>query len=560
MTDSINSISYGTQPYSAEYSKKQDEQIESLPDQNQSKKKDTIRISAEALNMYNKSTEEEAVPANSWEKLFDLKSGSTTLANGNKQIVKIEGSKLEIYEYHDDKLVKSVHGELSADSAVLETEIYDKAGKLNQSIKTNLQMLKNDGSKSAARVEREITWYQNGQVSRRMNDRMSLESAYKDKAEGQIDNKLSNMFANFTDAQSTDINDLIARSTTDKHSTKYIASVQEFLNGHISKNINIDNSADFINQTNRPSRIEGDSKSGKTNEIKNSNNLKITIQNYDSKGEILRESYFDSKHVDDPRPKGGKLKQTMSVSWYNQGKLVKKSSGSMTMKEAESKKLPPSATLLETLNMDEKDYATGRAKTATELLGKPLMESSSNAGFYSDIIEEKINKGSFDSVENIAKYGEDVRPYEVSWENEIYKDGKLAARQVDTESAKENNIRKKYISNRESSLVEDYSAPTLHKTSHLDESYDKNEVLKKQASIESRESIKEVKNGDDILYTQIEATQDLGNGKQYINQRREGKLEEFDSQANTASKGMSKEIGLTLDDSRTLLNSLDYSK
>ncbi|MBI9111931.1 hypothetical protein [Maridesulfovibrio ferrireducens] len=556
MTDSINYITANIQPFSVYSPDKDNNQITLETALKKNQGIDKVTISSEAIEKYNTSSKTESTPADSWKMLSGLDSGTTLLKNGNKQVVTIDGTKLEILEYDGDKLIRSVKGDITAEGAVLETEIYDDNGKLTQTINTSLKTMDGGKKGTSAKISRDIKWFENGEMTRQMSDHMRLHSEYIDPAEkGSTEKPLSRMITDLTKAQSSDLNKITERATKDTHTTKYFASIQEFANGNISRSVVINNNADFVNITNRSSKRVNGREKWTTGELSHSNGLSVTMQNYDSNGDLLRESSFNASNVNDKDTTDGKIEQKMSVSWYNKGDLVKKSSGSLSMEETPHKGLPSSATLLKTLGLEEKEYATPKTKTAIELLAVPLMESSSKAEFYNNSIADQINSGSFNSSENISKYGEDDRPYSISWENEIYKNGELAARQEDKESAIENFGQKDIAFRTGGALSEDYSGPIMHRTSHVDESYE-NGSLKKQASIESYEYIQEVKKGSDKLLTRTNATQGTGYDKQHVSELYEGGVTEHDVQANAASKAMSGEVGLTLEDSRSILRSL----
>ncbi len=553
MIDPVNSslYPYDIQSYSESSSKKQDEQIDSLTDISQSPPKDTVRISAEALNMYNKSTEEEAVLANSWEMVSGLKSGTTILENGHKQSVKINGSSMELLEYDGDTLVRSVKGELTATGAVLEATIFNSSGEKVQTINTIFDKIEDKGWTSA-RINRDIQWFKDGDVSRTMTDSMQLRSQYTG---GENVSSFPNLMDS-TKAQSIDLSKLGDNITKDSHETKYYASIQKYSNNQISKNIIIKRNDDFLNMSNRGFNNTDELDAGATQEIAHSKSLSIEMQSYDSNGDLVLSANFLDSNSDGPGAEDGIEKQQMSLSMYKEGELVKESHSSMTIKESKKKKLTKTGDLLQVLDLTKEEYVTRKPSTAAELLATPLMETSSKANFYTAATQKDINGHALDSAKDISKSGEDNRVHDISWGSTTYKDGDMVTKQEHKESAVKNPQLAGLSFRTGGALTENDNHHLIHRNSHTLETYDKG-ILKNQISVESREKIDKDENGPDGISTLTTTTEGIGFNTKRTRNIAEGELAENDPLAHSASSKMGQDTSLILEDSRKLFSSLD---
>ncbi|WP_291326290.1 hypothetical protein [Desulfovibrio sp. UCD-KL4C] len=557
MIDPVNSslYPYEIQPYSESSPETQDEQVNLLPDESLSTPKDTdtIRISAKALNMYNKSTEEESVSANSWEMVSGLKSGTTILENGHKQSVKINGSSMELLEYDGDTLVRSVTGELTATGAVLETTIFDSAGEKVQTINTVFDKIEDTNAGwTSARVDRDIQWFKDGDVSRTMTDSMQLRSKYTG---GENDSSFPSLMDS-TQAQSIDLSKLGENITNDSHETKYYASIQEYSNNQISKKIIIKKNDDFLNKSNRGFSKTDELDAGATQEIAHSKSLSIEMQNYDSNGDLILSANFLDSRSDGPGSEDGIEKQQMSLSMYKKGELVKESHSSTTLKESKDKKLAKTGDLLQTLDLTKEEYVTRKPSTAAELLAIPLMETSSKANFYTAATQKDISGHALDSAKDISKSGEDNRVHDISWGSETYKDGDLVTKQEHKESAVKNPQFAGLSFRTGGALTENDNHQLIHRSSHALETYDKG-MLKDQISVESREKIDKVENGPDKVYTLTTITEGIGFNTKRTKNIADGELADNDPLAHAASSEMGQDTSLILEDNRKLFSSLD---
>jgi hypothetical protein len=529
---------------------------------------DTVSISQAARDKAEQS-DDTVLGAAAWKERFGLESGTTILKNGNKQVVTIEGSKIEILEYAGDKLVKSIKGQLDADSVNLDTEIYDKTGKVSQSINLELRGLQSDGAVSSEAVMiRNMKWFDSGELTRQMRDRMELTSAYAGVRPfveaGQPDQgkasalSMEGLMKIEAPSLPETLEELSGWVTQDTHGTRYAASIQEYASGRLSREMSINQENESTNLTNRSDGKAEGLDGHTTRELSHANDLSFHITDYDTGGKLLRDVSFTEGHKDGSAPEGGAVDQSIAVSWYNQGELVKRGKGTLSQKETPSDGLHDRQSILETLGMTEAEYAGTTPESAPGLLSASLLESATEPGIFVEALSRKIASGAFNTAEEIARYGPRSNPYSIAWENETYKDGELAARSRDEESAKENPRPRDLSFRTGGGLTEDDTPATLRSTEHVEESYADGKLVR-QGVVASHETLPTDEDGPDKVATYMRGSIGLGSNKQTVARKVMGELTEADGEANAASTAMSRELGLSLADVRGMLRSLNRS-
>lgn len=499
--------------------------------------RDTATISAEAVDRYLKAEDAKEPGAVTWEKRFGLQAGTTVLSNSNKQVVTIKGSHLEILEYKGDRLVQKTIGEMDADGAVLDTELYSAGGQVEQAIHSEISGLNDVSStQTQASMSRTIQWFENGELTRQMQDEMRLSSQYL------------NVGQSFR-AKPKDLESLVNELTWDRHKTGYSASIQEYSNGRLVRDIALSQKNTHFNQTDRRDRSFDGQEHNTTWEKSRSTFLEVSVRSFDVDGNLVREVNFDDRSDNDT------LKQSLSVSWYNKGELVKKSQGSLTMEGGENTNLDHRPSLLDTLQVDEKPYSSATPNPASQLMimGGAL-DAASDAGHYTNTLEHDAAAGYYDPAGRIAGFGVDDTPYSLSWTNEVYKEGELAARLEDEESARTNPLPDKQKFRTGMGLTEDDTPALLHRTSHKDQSFEDGQVVS-QAVVEYGEFMDEDQHGPDKVKTYITAEQGLGPDRQGMHDTLEADLAELDRERHKASEAFSLEVDLTLDDLGELFGS-----
>lgn len=532
--------------------------------------KDTVAISAKALlkqaaESARARQKAECDPV-SWESYFGFRPGEHTLQNGNKQVVSIEDGSLEVLEYDTSgKLVKQVKGALGDTAAVLDTEIYDQNGRVAQAIHTEVTGLGDtEDATTRARMSRTIQWFDQGELTRRMHDSMDLSSTYKKLRESDAQGMRSMAAQNASGAislqsiieagmmeQPDSLDEMIGDVTVDMNKTHYFASIQDFRNGRMAQDMTIRQRGGSVNLTNRSDEKFGGQEPGVTRELSHDASLRVSVVSYDSEGNRLREATFEDNQTDGPKAEDGSLHQAMSVSWYDGGELVKRSNGSLSMSEVEGGSLEDRPDILETLGIaDQEDYATRRPKSAPELLAAVTEEAATEADHFGQALRHgtsSIVGGAYTTAADIARSGSGNNPYSVSWTDEIFRDGELAARRHDEESAIKSPVPPGLDFRTGGGLTEDDTPAVLRRTGHEDQGFE-NGRLRREAAISSKEFIKEHEDGPDEVRTFTEASQGNGHSSEHVNRTLLSALGGVDPEAHAAAEGFAGELQPTLDD------------
>ena len=530
---------------------------------------DKVTISSEALLKQSEeasNAQQSRTSPITWESYFGFAPGVHTLTNGNKQVVTIEDNSLEVLEYDTSgKLVKQVKGALSDDTAVLDTEIYDENGRVGQTIHTEVTGLKDtENATSHARMARTIQWFDQGELTRRMHDAMDLTSSYKklkesdsrgmramaaQNASGSISVR-SIMEAGMME-QPESLDEMIGSVTVDTNKTHYFASIQDFRNGRMTQDMTIRQRNSSENLTNRSDRKFGGQEPETTRELSHEASLRVTVNSYDAEGNLVREATFEDDQTDGPKVADGGLRQTMRVSWYDKGELVKRSHGELSMKEVEGGSLEKRPNILETLGIeDQEDYASKRPRSAPGLLAVVTEEAATEADHFGQALRHDTSSivgGAYTTAADIARSGAGNNPYSVSWTNEIFRDGELAARQRDEESAIQSPVPTGLDFRTAGGLTEDENPAVLRRTEHEDQGFE-NGRLKREAAVSSKEFIKEHEDGPDEVRTFTEASQGNGHSSEHLNRTLLSALEGIDAEAHAAAEGFAGELQPTLDD------------
>lgn len=508
---------------------------------------DTVTISAEAYRKriesqtLSEEQSEAASTTNPWTSLFGLESGTTTLDNGNTRVVTIDGAKMEIREYAAGALVRKEAGRIVADRVAKDIEEYDAAGALAQ--KTHVELTGIDDTSSTetmATMRRDVTWYEGGQVVRELHDAMRVEAAYK---------KLSDL-ENLSGMEAKSLEDMVSCLTLDTTRIDYAASIIEYSGGKVSQTANVRQGLDSTNVTNRSDRRVSGMDGHTSRVLSQANSLSIDLVNYDADGEVLREASFT-----DEVEKGGTLRQSMSVSWYDQGELVRASQGSLTMEASEGGALPKRATLFEVLEISEEGYSADKPLAAGELLTAGFQETAGEGGAFVDDAADDMAVGGYDVAGNLAASRPMDNPYEVSFASQTYRDGELVAASRDTEEVRKNLLLKSGGFQTGKGLTEDEFPAMLRSSSHEEISYEDG-VVSAQGQVFLREFVQKDDRGVYGLYTHYKGEAGVGGNAESLSGTRTGSLEDLDSDAAAATSGMGGEVEFVLDDSRELFRSL----
>ena len=535
---------------------------------------DTTSLSSQARIKYQdylaaqaEQTERDAdTTRDSWRTLFGLESGTKSLDNGHRQVVTIDGDHLEIMEYDGDRLVMTIQGELSADGAVLDTDIIGLDGDVIQTLHTEMDFMDNEDGASLAHVSRSIQWFEDGELTRSMRDSMDLRSSY-DGWSGGTDSMaaiLRNGTVSVDGLMETgmlesaeDLESVAGQFTADHHESRYIVTIQDYDNGRLVQDMTISQKGAWDNLTNRTNEKVADMEPHTTRELHRDTALSVEVSTYDMDGELLRKVSFADGVTDGQSDQDGSMAQSIEVSWYNRGELIKRSRGSLSMDEAEGVRggVAHRQSLLETLRLSEEEYAGRKAASAQALLGMNITQAASEADHFGTPLKRYAAQGRFDSAERVADYGAGNHPYSISWTDETFREGEMVLRRVDKESARLNHQDKGLSFRTGGALTENDTPATLRSSYHSEESYENGRVSNRGV-VTSREFLKNDAHGPDRIGTSTRAEQGMGFDKREEHRTVMSRLGNVDVQSHAAAEAMAREVDLSMDDVTASLRGL----
>ncbi len=525
---------------------------------------DTVSISPEAWQR----TEAAQKPGLSWEKDMGLQAGASTLDNGNRQVVTIDGGDLSIKEYRGETLVKEVQGAITGSKVRLNTTMYGEDGGVSQRLHTELIAAEGPAGFTAAKMTRGITWYDGAEAVRTMHDKAYLTHALQPghRSEPETGSQMHQALAaainpvaapmsdaaSATDASARDgqapppatgadlaagVRDL----SKDLKASHYEAHIKEYDQGQLRRSVQL---AQHSDEEAARNLVDGTPMSMPERTV---GKLTLHTVDYDEHGDKVREVQFEDMVEESNLYSPREHTQHITASWFANGERIKKSHGSMTVEETESALAPDRPNMLAMLQRPESEYGHSAAATATELLAGTLEDSGQDATFFTTPVARSMSKDGYDAAAHIASHGAGDRPYDIQWTNEIYKDGELAARQRDTESAIENPASREMDFRIAGSLTEDARPATLRRSSHVDESYAHGR-LQHRGAIEASEFLVEDRHGPDTIQTILHGQETHAGMTKRISQTLEATLPEADREAHKASTAMSAEVGLSIQD------------
>jgi len=527
---------------------------------------DTVSISANASQMMradlanseevrrSNAEAEAANPGSSWRMSSGLKEGTFTLDNGNKQSVAIDGDKLEILEFDTaGRLVKSVRGTLGDNGASLDTEFYDKNGKVTQAVHADIVEMQGKAGWTTARMTRSVQNYENGRLTGEMTDSMLLNSWNSVGTEGENSAKsqLSLLLDNGTEKVFEGVDEFTIDTTLEKHIANYYAEVREYgINNRLSRDMTVEYEGRHEQLSNRAYTDNGSLGARSTEEVEHDTGLTMTVRDYDADGELVRDATFSDSQKDKAfKSADGRQEQTINVAWYNKGELVRRGYGSMGVSETAEAKLAGRPSILDTLGLDTEEYLGDEPQSAMDLLGANLLKSSSDPSYFLEGVQRTAAGNDYSTAEGIARNGSPNRPYNIDWTDEIYSDGDLVMRQRDREAARENsfyNRERAIFFGKGRGLTENEVPVVLRETSHEREDYENGKIVARQA-VEARESIQVGTDTPDRVVTRATMTQGPEGHETTTAIQFFGTLDKVDHDPNGAARGFSKELKLTLD-------------
>ncbi|MBG0775998.1 MAG: hypothetical protein H0S85_06125 [Desulfovibrionaceae bacterium] len=475
-----------------------------------------------------------------WESRLGLTNGTTTLADGTRRVVSIEDGHLEVQEYLGSRLTRTITGDVAGSGFVLDAEIYDEDGRVSQVVHTEVSHLE----EKTAVMKRNIQWMDGDTLTREMYESMSLTSETD-----PVPDLGGLLTSAMGEAATEDGPGLAAISpmSLDENILSYSASIQEYAGGVLRMDTSIERNSKYSNETNHSDHEVAGRPGKSTTELAHSTGLIVNTREYDASGQLIRTVNFEDDQKDSNAPEGGVLRQSLNVSWYSHGELVKQSSGSLTLKETKESKLDERPSLLDMLGVEQDDYAAATRGDEQGIMDAMGLDGALDVGRFNRAERRGIAKGKYNAAEKIADYGARDQPYSITWRNEIFADGEMVASQEDSESAVPNPFARGPGFRVGGGLTEDLQPPTLRRTSHTDTSYEDGRV-RRQGTVTSREFVEEDEDGPDRLKTVTTGELTGDTERRSATRVLDGGLGAHDAEAHKAARSMGLEMDLALHD------------
>ncbi len=462
-------------------------------------------------------TEDEEVSL--WESRYNLKNGSTMLKNGHRQEVVIEGSKMQILEYNGDKLVRKDTGVIDGDTMTRDVELYDKSGRVSQTAHNVLTGIGDENDlDSLAVLTRDMQWFENGELVLELHDNAKVSASYR-----PID-----------EIPAANLDDLTGRLTQDMINVEYFADIKEYANGKLSRSATIESSVDAQNDTNRKKDADGGVSGHRTREYYNASALDVTMISYDADGKMLRTDTFQDEVIN-----GGEQRQTLSTSWFNRGEVVKKTQGTFSAEAGDGHLLQRRAKIFEALGLYEEEYSASKPLSASGLLSAQSDVNSVEGDYFVKASTQRMEMDSYDPGQYFEEDADSDYAHQLTWTEEMYKEGKLAARSVDESSSRENYGAGELQFRTGVGLTERDSPALLSQSKHTRESYENGRVVR-EGSTEFREFLEEDERGVNQLKTAVSGTMNGTDENSDISKVVMGGMINADNLAGSANEGMSR--------------------
>ncbi|CCH48542.1 hypothetical protein [Pseudodesulfovibrio piezophilus] len=499
-----------------------------------------------------------------WELSSGLKEGTFILKNGNEQTISIDGDSLEILEYNHGHLVKSITGSIAENGASFDTEYYDASGDLSQVIHTDIQELEGTQGWTQSSMERSVQWYDDGMLKGEMQDSMVLSTWNSSiHSDDEAMTRIKSLLQKGTDKVVPDVEALSTALTHQKHIASYHAEIREFgSNSQLAREVTLDHEGRYKQLSNRSYNDVGNMEARSTRELEHNTNVSVTVKDYDSDGNLIRDAQFRDKQQDKADDKSdGKQEQAVSVAWYAKGELIKQSYGTMSLSETETAQLGGRPNILDSLGVSTEQYLGKEPQSAVDLMNTNFLRSSSEPELFVEGLNRHIGANDYSVAADISSSGSPNQPYSISWTDEIYRDGEMVMRQKDTQEAHESSFfqreRALYFE-KGHALTENESPGVLRKTSHVREDFKDGNLTGRQ-SMSMRESI-DVGHGSDTLETHSVMVQGLEGQQVTTSITIDAGILELDTDADAAASGMASETELTLDAFRETTGSMNQEK
>jgi hypothetical protein len=480
--------------------------------------------------------------ANPWEEYFGIKAGTATLQNGNTQVTTIDGTKMERLEYKDGVLVKKETGTVTGERAVWDTEHYGVGGAVTRKDHVEVTGLGSTESDSVASLRRDVQWFEDGELVRELHDGMHVESA----------SRAATLAEGAELAGDVSLEDMVGALTKDRVHSDYQADIVEYADGKVTRTASIHNRLTAENLTNRESGMQNGLEGQSTVELANANALTVELTNYGLDGKVAMQA-----RLTDSVEAGKSMTQSVAMSWYNKGELVREEEGSLTMTliPGDGQTLPDRPGILETFGIDETTFSEGAPLSAGGLLAASREETGGAADAFVAGISSDMGGGAFGLAGTLADYRDADTPYRATFSSRTYREGELAAASTDTEEVRQNTLPGVMNFAAGKGLTEDEFPKMLRTSSHEELAYENGE-----RSAQGRLFMREYLQRDDRdvygLYTHYSGEAGRDEDMESVSGVFAGSLEDLDSDANAATAGLGRAADMAVDGTRALFKGL----
>lgn len=511
---------------------------------------DTVSLSAQARDkslaantpQQVAATETDETEKSLWETKYKIKAGTVTLKNGHKQKTSINGDQMEILEYDGSKLVRQETGSLAGGTVTKDIQEFSKNGKLTHHVHTELDTDAGGGTaKSKATLRRDVEWYEDGKMTKEFHDAMHVSATYysSEKMNGE------------DVAATTNLEDIAATRTKDKLASDYVANILEYnTSGKLQRETTIAQSVKTENDTNHKNEAWGGLDAHSTVEVAKATKFTIDQATYDDDGNLSSQLSFSDSAV-----LYGSQTQQLQMSWYDKGQLVQQSQAESTQEQTRTHSLRQRPTMLEDLAITETQYSGSTPLDATTLLAEGQAKQDENPSSFLSPTINGIAQGGYNSAASLTRSGADAVPHSISWENTLYKDGKKVLQQTDTDVVRKNPLPKGESFHTLSGLTEDKDPAYVRSTSHSVETFQDGQA-RTQATVGMQEAAVDDARGMTRTETSVTATSGSITAPRTSQAQVAGTIARLDGNGKNAAQQAGNHLQLTLDDFRTLFDSL----
>lgn len=489
-------------------------------------------------------------PQTFWQRVFGMSGDADgTTSGGLRREFTVEGDTAELLEYEGDRLVRRIQGTRNGEFAVLDTEQYDAAGALNQTVHATVQGLGGD----SVSVDRRVAWFESGVLTLELEDSMTLGRSLGDNGDDESP-LVAQALTQGSTAGQTDGQVLLDATAQEFTRQNYSGVVRQYSGGILARE------AAF-------NRSLGDVAADGTviEHLYDQGTPQYAVRDYDQEGNLLRDARFSGS----PLAGTGWSQQTVSVAWFEDGQLTARKGGQLRIRDEEGAQGAMARHLASAGSGQSKESVTG---SLMSLLAYP--DTAGAAGTPGSLPEAGMTgMGQAQTmVQALAEQQTGDAQYQLDWQSELYRDGTMVLRTRDTMQSRANPM---YREPREDVAVRDNESAranlpkTLQSSRHTVEQYSTSGKLQQRSEQKFRETVrppvhdrhnahdKHDKRNDYTVSTIAEETSWRGVSdwdRAWILTHQP--IEDVDARMGEAAISMGTELGMLLSDLQNLLDDM----